>query len=464
MIPFLLKLARKYLKMPTTLHLLSLTNTLSGRKEVFSPIEPGRVRLYVCGITPYDYAHIGHGRCYVTFDVLYRLLTFLGYEVSYCRNFTDIDDKLLNRARCEYGDESKYKEVAQKYITAYEEDMQALGCLSPTYEPHVTNTIPQIIAFIEGLITTGHAYVVEGDVYYSIETFSSYGKLSKRNIDEMIAGARVVVNDKKRNPLDFALWKGEAEGSFWKSPWGYGRPGWHIECSAMARTYLGDQLDIHGGGMDLIFPHHENEIAQSEGLFNETFVRYWVHNAFVRINQEKMSKSLHNFLTLKDLFTRFKPEVARYLFLQHHYRSPLDFALDELPSIEKSYQRLQKLFQDTPLSHEKIPFDALSPIAQRMVTFLCDDLNTPGMLGVVFEHSKEIQEDSLVREHVYYVLKQIAGCALSPLENKVQEITPHMQLLIQEREEARKRKDWVTADALRDQLKALGFDVQDKKL
>ncbi len=447
--------------MPTTINLLSLTNTLSGTKEVFKPLKPDEVKLYVCGITPYDYAHIGHGRCYVTFDILYRLLTLLGFTVSYCRNFTDIDDKLLNRARCEYDDQTKYTEVAQKYIDAFQEDMTALGCLSPTYEPRVTNTIPEIITFIEGLVAKRHAYVVEGDVYYSIESFSPYGKLSKRNVDEMIAGARVLVNDKKRNPLDFALWKCEAEGTFWKSPWGYGRPGWHIECSAMAFKYLGDQLDIHGGGMDLIFPHHENEIAQSEGLLKKSFVRYWVHNAFVRINQEKMSKSLQNFLTLKDLFSQFKPEVARYLFLQHHYRSPLDFALDELPSIEKSYQRLQKLFEGTVLE-KKLSFDELKPIARRMVTFLCDDLNTPGMLGVVFEHAKEIQEDAVLKKQAYYILKQIAGCALSPLEEKV--ITPQIQLILQQREEARKKKDWQTADALRDQLKALGFDVQDKKL
>lgn len=444
---------------------LSLTNTLSGRKEAFHSLHDRVVNLYVCGITPYDYAHIGHGRCYVTFDVLYRLLRFLKYTVKYCRNFTDIDDKLLNKARAEYGDQSRYKEIAQKYITAYEHDMNALSCLPPTFEPRVTDHIAPIITFIQGLVDTGHAYVVDGDVYYSIETFPAYGKLSKRNIDEMLAGARVSINEKKRNPLDFALWKGEAEGSFWASPWGFGRPGWHIECSTLARLYLGDQLDIHGGGMDLIFPHHENEIAQSEGLLHKTFAEYWVHNAFVRINQEKMSKSLHNFVTLKDLFEQCKPEVVRYLFLQHHYRSPLDFLSDELPAVQKSYQRLQKLFENTQLAADYAPtFDELSPIGQRMVTFLCDDINTPGMLGVVFEHIKEIQDSKELKEQAYYVLSQVAGLALSPLVDKPFELTPEMESLLAQRQEARKNKDWAAADALREQLRILGFEVQDKKL
>jgi cysteinyl-tRNA synthetase len=270
--------------------MIALTNTLTGKKEPFVSLKEMAVNLYVCGITPYDYAHIGHGRVYVTFDILLRMLRLSGYQVTYCRNFTDIDDKLLQRAHKELGDKFRYPEVAQKYIDAYHEDVAALGCYDPEVEPRVTETIPQIIAFIEGLIKNGYAYQVEGDVYYRIMKCASYGKLSKRKTEDLLVGARVELNEKKENPLDFALWKGEEEGTFWKSPWGYGRPGWHIECSAMAAEYLAPHIDIHGGGMDLIFPHHENEIAQSEGLYGGTFSTFWMHNAFVRINQEKMSK------------------------------------------------------------------------------------------------------------------------------------------------------------------------------
>ncbi|HVW99488.1 MAG TPA: cysteine--tRNA ligase [Candidatus Babeliaceae bacterium] len=442
---------------------LTLTSTLSGKKDVFKPIYPqGPITLYVCGITPYDYAHVGHGRCYVTFDLLYRLLEHSGYKVLYCRNFTDIDDKLIAKAEKEFGDPLQYGKIAQRYVDAYNQDMKALACKDPVYEPRVTQVIPEIIAFIQELIATGHAYAIEGDVYFSIASFSDYGKLSKRSLDELLVGARVHVNEIKKNPLDFALWKAEAEGMYWESPWGWGRPGWHIECSAMARKFLGEHLDIHGGGMDLIFPHHENEIAQSESLVGCPFARYWIHNAFVRINQEKMSKSLGNFFTLRDVFAKFDPMVVRYTILQHHYRSPLDFSFEELESAQKSYQRLCKLFLDRS---ELVSSGQLySSVAQSMLAMLYDDLNTPGMFGIVFENFRKLQDDVQLRREVYTILNSVLGLTLQPLAEKVIEITPEIQALMDEREAARMAKDWSRADKIRAQLKSLGVEVSDKKL
>lgn len=439
---------------------ISLSNTLSQQKEVFLRTINEPVKLYVCGITPYDYAHVGHGRVYVTFDVLYRLLQALGYDVQYCRNFTDVDDKLINRAAKELGDPARFIELAQKFIDTYHQDMQALGCLSPNYEPRVTQTMPEIIALVQQLIDNGHAYQSGSDVYFSIDSFPQYGKLSKRNLDDMRAGARVEVRTDKKNPADFALWKGEESQPLWDSPWGKGRPGWHIECSAMAKKFLGDQIDIHGGGMDLIFPHHENEIAQTEGATGKPMSQFWVHNAFVRIDQEKMSKSLGNFFTLRDLFAQFDPMVVRFMLLQHQYRNPLDFSFDDLKVAEKTYQRLCKLMDIQNLP-QKIRKE--SHIVPAMLEFLCDDLNTPGMFGVVFEHAQKIQADEQERAAVARVLIDILGLNLVPLVEKKVEVTPEMDKLIAERECARLSKDWVRADALRDQLKALGYEVQDKK-
>lgn len=440
-----------------------LTNTLTGKKESFVHDHVVPVTLYVCGITPYDYAHIGHGRCYVTFDILYRLLPLLNYRVIYCRNFTDIDDKLIIRSQKEFGDERHVQDIAERFIEAYHKDMKALDCLPPTYEPRVTDNIPAIISFIEQLINKGYAYVANGDVYYSIDAFPAYGKLSKRNIEDLRAGARVAVSDKKRNLLDFALWKSEPEGMFWQSPWGYGRPGWHIECSALAYTYLGIPIDIHGGGMDLVFPHHENEIAQSEALY-PSFVKTWMHNAFVRIDQEKMSKSLGNFVTLKDLFKQYDPMVVRFLFLQHHYRSPLDFSYQELDVAQKTYQRLCKIFAvDEPDDQPLLFKDLEGSIAQKMATVLCDDLNTPGMFGILFEHITTISHDQHERILVGKLLRQVLGIALEPLPEKIVTITPEIELLLQAREEARRMKDWARADMLRDSLRALGVEVHDKK-
>lgn len=441
--------------------LLNITNTLSGEKEKFIPIHDDIVKMYVCGITPYDNAHIGHGRVYVTFDVLYRLLRFLDYKVTYCRNFTDIDDKLLNKAIKEFSDQFRYKEIADRYIHSFHEDMHLLNCLKPDFEPRVTQVIPEIIKFIQGLIEKKHAYVVNGDVYYEVRTFNDYGKLSKRKLEDLKSGARVEVDERKRDPLDFALWKSEEQGTFWESPWGWGRPGWHIECSAMAEKFLGKNIDIHAGGMDLIFPHHENEIAQSEGLIHGLFAKYWMHNAFVRIDKQKMSKSLGNFFTLKEVFEKFDPMVIRFYYLNHNYNVPLDFSFEEIEKVQKSYKRLCKIFD-----REKDPQQdfSKSEIVSKLIRYLCDDLNTAGMVGALFEHLDEIEQNPKEIVAIKSFLQNIIGLDLKPLVEKSIEITPEIQKLLNEREEARKSKDWAKSDSIRNKLKELGIEVQDKKL
>ena len=439
---------------------LFITNTLTKKKEAFMPLRDNQVLMYVCGITPYDYAHIGHGRVYVTFDILYRLLKFLKYQVTYCRNFTDIDDKLLNKATQELGDATRYGEIAHKFITAYHQDMAALHCLPPDYEPYVTKTIPEIIDFIAKLIANKKAYVVNGSVYYRVKTFDDYGKLSKQNLAELEAGARVEVDPEKQDPLDFALWKAENTNSFWHSPWGWGRPGWHIECSAMASKYLGNHIDIHAGGRDLIFPHHENEVAQSEGLYGAPFAKYWLHNAFVQINKEKMSKSLGNFFTLNAVFNEIDPMVLRYYFANHNYTTPLDFSLDELPKIQKSYNRLCLALATNDEPTLTLAELEVAPIVQKLLVFLCDDLNTSGMFGAIFETIGSL--NNLEKNYLKAFLQQIIGLKMQFIPEKQATITPEIQLLIDRRKAARDAKDWHTADQIRAQLIKMGITVKDK--
>ena len=440
---------------------LFVTNTLTNCKELFTPIQAPQVKMYVCGITPYDYAHIGHGRVYVTFDILYRLLTFLGYQVSYCRNFTDIDDKLLNKATKELGDQMRYHEIARRYIDAYHQDMQALQCLPPTYEPYATETINEIIALTEDLINKGHAYAINGSVYYSVNSFIEYGKLSKQDLSELNAGARVEVDPEKHSPLDFALWKSEADHTFWQSPWGWGRPGWHIECSAMATKFLGAHIDLHAGGQDLAFPHHENEIAQSEGAHGAAFAKYWMHNAFVQINKEKMSKSLGNFFTLKDIFKQYDPMLLRYYLACHNYNTPLEFDINELGKLQKSYQRLTLALSEINVNQVSLEEIKNNPVTQKMLNFICDDLNLSGLFGVVFENLGQLDLES--KHCVKYFLQQIIGLTLQPIVEAQPEITPEIQALIDQREAARLTKDWATADQIRTELTKLGFTIQDKK-
>ena len=451
---------------------LYLTNTLGNKKEIFNSINHKNVNMYVCGITPYDYAHLGHGRCYIFFDVLYRLLNFLNYNVSYCRNFTDIDDKLINKSQLEFNDPNQYFILADKFIKAYHDDMLKLNCLNPVYEPRVTNNISQIINFIEQLIKKNHAYVSDGDVYYNVHSFKDYGKLSRRNIDDLKVGARIKIADDKRDPLDFALWKSVKSGPGWNSPWGYGRPGWHIECSTLIKEYLSETIDIHGGGMDLIFPHHENEIAQSEVLTNKNLSNYWIHNAFILINKEKMSKSLNNFFTLRDVFERFDPMLLRYYLLLHHYRSPVEFSFDDLKASQKSYQKLVNVFQNSDYKSfinsnskiEDLPIEENS-ISNRLILALLDDINISKFFGIIFENLRDLEVNYIENNIVKFLIENILGILLKPiLEEKNIEITSEIEDLIKQRDKARKAKDWAKADAIRDRLKELGIELHDQKI
>lgn len=445
--------------------MIKLNNTVTGKKEDFIPLKPNNVLMYVCGITPYDLAHIGHGRVYVSFDVLYRLFKFLGFSITYCRNFTDIDDKILKKAQVEFGNRHRYADITKRYIDAYHEDMKALGCLLPEFEPRVTDNVPLIITFIQGLIDAGKAYESGGDVYFSIDSFPAYGILSKHKVQDLRAGARVEINEKKRDPLDFALWKSEPEGEFWQSPWGWGRPGWHIECSALAAHYLGKHIDIHAGGLDLVFPHHENEIAQSEALYGAPFARYWVHNGLVRINEEKMSKSLGNFFTLRDVFKHFDPMVIRFYILSHHYHAPMEFSFDDIRASEKSYRRLCRVFEAVNCDEILEPVIITeSVVVQRMLDYLIDDLNTPGMFGVLFEKLNALQEDHEELCRVRAFLVNVLGLDLKQLPEREVEMTPEIEQLLRDREQARADKDWAKSDAIRDKLHAMGVEIKDSKL
>lgn len=438
---------------------IKLTNTISKKKELLKPLKPNQISMYVCGITPYDYSHIGHGRSCINFDILYRLLTHLGYAVTYVKNFTDIDDKIINRAAQE-GGATTYQEIANKFITAYQQDMQALNCLPPTHEPRVTQCIPEIIEFIQELIKKNKAYIIDHDVYFDITSFAGYGKLSGRTGDDLLAGARVEIDDRKKNPGDFALWKGNDEQKFWRSPWGYGRPGWHIECSVMIKKFLGTTIDIHGGGMDLIFPHHENEITQSEGLHNQPLARFWLHNAFITINKEKMSKSLGNFITLRDLVKHFDPMVLRFFVLQHHYRTPIDFSDAELTAAQTAYKKLTQAFTVQPAGTAK---SAGHPLIEQLLEALCDDLNTPKFLGLIFENLADLKQNTSLLSAVRNLLTGVLGLTLEPMKEKQATITPEIQELIEQREQARKDKNWALADQIRAKLLELGYSVQDKK-
>jgi cysteinyl-tRNA synthetase len=442
--------------------MLFLSNTLTRKKESFHKINDS-IKMYVCGITPYSPAHIGHGRCYISFDILYRLLQFLGYQVIYCRNITDIDDKLLERASTLLGNPLKYQEIAMTYFDQFKKSLYALNCLDPLYEPRVTDHIPEIITFIEELITKGNAYVSENDVYFDISTASDYGKLSGQKINELKKGLRVAVRSKK-DPLDFVLWKGEKDQTFWPSPWGNGRPGWHIECSALARRYLGEHLDIHAGGLDLIFPHHENEICQSEALFGEPFAHIWLHNGLVTVNHEKMSKSLGNFIVLDDLIAQYEASFVRYFFALHHYKSPLEFNKEVIESTYKTYERLADFFDS--LIPEKIEEKKIKefPILLKMHECLCDDLNTPALFGVLFSNLSILAHDIEQKKAIFNYLIYVLGLSFIKKEEQKQINSPEIEQLIEEREKAREQKDWAKADQLRDKLMQLGYHIADKKM
>jgi len=481
---------------------LRVYNTLTGEKETFVPLIPGKAGMYVCGVTVYDYCHIGHARANVVFDVIFRYLKYAGYDVTYVRNYTDIDDKIINRANQEGVD---YRTITERYIQAFDEDMQRLGLEKPTVEPRATDHIDGIIAIIETLIAKGHAYQSEGDVYYAVETFPGYLKLSGRNLEEMLAGARVEIGEKKRNPMDFALWKGSKPGEpFWESPWGQGRPGWHIECSAMSMKFLGSTFDFHGGGKDLVFPHHENEIAQSEGANGCQFVRYWLHNGFVNINSEKMSKSLGNFFTIRTVLEKYDPETLRFFILSAHYRSPIDFSDQNLDDAQSGLERIysclaamDEVLTSYPASGDLPAPESLSEAGRelhekleqattRFVEAMDDDFNTALALGVLFEcvrasnrflaETKEfgpLVVALLARaRHLFSETGAVLGLfGSSPAQwlegiksakaGQMDISAEEIERLIVERAEARKAKDFKRGDEIRDLLLARGIQLLD---
>ncbi len=428
--------------------------------------------MYVCGITPYDECHLGHARCTVFFDLVRRVFQYMGHEVTYVQNFTDVDDKIIQRA-------SQNKESCESLANRYIEDfflrMGALNVLKATHTPRVTENIPEIVQFIDGLVQNGTAYVLEGDVYYSVRKFSDYGKLSKRTLDSMIAGARVDVDPRKQDPLDFALWKKSKSGEpSWASPWGEGRPGWHIECSVMAIKYLGKSFDIHGGGQDLIFPHHENEIAQSEGLTHRPFAGYWLHNGFVTVNREKMSKSLGNFFTMREILSQFKAPIVRLFLLSRHYRSPLDFSDDLLKQSESAYKTLQEVADMVGylLDGDCSGGEVLKEWEDKFVQELSDDFNSEKALAHLFNLRKEILEKIKLKEVAYLkngyktldtFANQILGVELRSHFDSAEKIKP-VRTKLQEREECRKNKDWSGADRIRKELQTSGILIEDTPL
>ena len=468
---------------------LRVYNTLTRKKEPFEPLEPGKVRMYVCGPTVYDACHIGHARSVVVFDIIVRYLRATGLDVTYVRNFTDVDDKIIKRAN-ELGVESKM--IAEKYIKEFYEDMDVLNVKRADKEPRVTEHIEDIIKIVTKLLEKDIAYQVDGDVYYAVEKFKDYGKLSGRKLEDMMAGARVDVNERKQNPFDFALWKAAKPGEpSWDSPWGKGRPGWHIECSAMSFEYLGKTIDIHGGGKDLIFPHHENEIAQSEGVFEKTLARYWIHNGFVNINHEKMSKSLGNFLVIKDVVKSYHPEAVRLFLLSNHYRSPIDFT-DK--TIAEAGTNLDKLYGLLLRIDEKIgnrtglPEQENGGIWKQFCEAMDDDFNTARGIGALFDGVRSLNRllDDLkgARSPDDERTLQTGRSDISRIGNilgiltespetyfdkkraqalEKESIDPGViEKMVNDRAAARKAKDWSGADQIRKQLEEMNIILEDR--
>jgi len=443
---------------------LQLHNSLVGKKQVFTPLQEGKVGMYVCGVTVYDYCHVGHARVMIVFDVVYRWLKNLGYDVNYVRNFTDVDDKIIARAAERNID---IDTLTDDMIAEFHQDMDALGCLRPSLEPRATTHMGSMIAMIEALIARDCAYVSEsGDVLYAVRSFDGYGKLSGKNIDDLESGSRVDVDDSKRDPLDFVLWKRAKEGEpSWESPWGAGRPGWHIECSAMSCEHLGNTFDIHGGGMDLKFPHHENEIAQACAANGGDFARFWLHNGFVNINAEKMSKSLGNFFTIREVLKKYQPEVLRMFVLGTHYRSPLDFS-DNALDVAKA--GLDRLYETKRRLAGKIVGG--SNVTEAFAAALNDDFNTPEGLAELFECSRRINKGlndgidiSLDIEH-FSAMSALLGIVQQDAETWFQgdsDDSAAIETLILERTEAKKSRDFARADAIRDELAALGIVLED---
>lgn len=468
---------------------LRVYNTLTKQKEEFVPSEPGKVKMYVCGVTPYNHPHIGNARPFVTWDVIKRYLTYQGLVVKHIQNFTDVDDKIINTAN---GEGVSWDTISKRYIDSYFEVMDKLNIKRADLYPKVSEHMQDIIDIVKKLVDKGFAYEVNGDVYYSVEKFDEYGKLSGRTLEDMKAGARVDVDERKNHPMDFALWKSAKPGEpSWESPWGPGRPGWHIECSAMSLKYLGNSFDFHGGGSDLIFPHHENEIAQSEACTGEApFVRYWLHNGFITVNEEKMSKSLGNFFLVKDILEHYPPEVLRFFIIATHYRSPLDFSDERLDEAARSLDRLKNAFislgelEKLPAAQQTAdPAELLAQIAQAKQEFMDamdDDFNTALAIGVLFALAKQINSyrDEVLHnatgvdakvlsalKDAYLTMADILGIVFAPAADDASEnselVSQLMELIIDIRQEARKKKDWATADQIRDRLGAINIVIED---
>jgi len=458
---------------------LTLYNDLTRTKEPFVPLHPGKVGFYACGPTVYDYFHIGNARPFIVFDVLRRYLEHCGYDVTFVQNFTDIDDKMITRAR-ELG--ISVSELAERFIEAYREDAAALGIRPATVHPLATEHVAEIIRLIEGILEKGHGYVVDGDVYFDVQSFPGYGKLLRQDLDELLSGARVEVDPRKKHPLDFALWKAQKPGEpAWDSPWGPGRPGWHIECSAMATKYLGETADIHSGGSDLVFPHHENEIAQAEAATGKPFVRFWIHNGYLLIDQEKMSKSLGNFLTAREARKRFHPLAIRLFMLSAHYRSPISFSEDALAQAAAGVERLRNCWRDLRASVtaeangtnlDQTLRETVRIAEEQFRKELDDDFNTAGALGVVFSVVKTVNthlkactaadvEGLAEAERFFRLVEDIMGVLGIDDMERPSEDDAAIDALVAERRDARQRKDFARADAIRAELEMKGIILED---
>jgi cysteinyl-tRNA synthetase len=451
--------------------MLHIHNSLTKQKDVFTPIEPGKVKLYVCGMTVYDLCHVGHARVMVVFDVVTRYLRACGYEVTYIRNITDIDDKII--ARANQNGES-IQSLTERFIAEMHQDADALGVIRPDLEPKATESMAEIIAMIETLISKGFAYAADnGDVYYDVSKFEGYGKLSGRNIEELRSGERVAVNEAKDDPLDFVLWKAaKPEEPAWESSWGRGRPGWHIECSAMSATCLGEHFDIHGGGQDLQFPHHENEIAQSEAAHGCQSVNYWMHNGFVRIDDEKMSKSLGNFFTVREVLARYSPEVVRYFILTSHYRSPLNYSDESLEQAKSALTRYYTALRDVEAQADVIWQDD-EEFGARFTLAMDDDFNTALALSImadVRQALNKVSNDDARTRYLASLLRSF-GDVLGLFQQSADafllgdtdndDLAVKVEALIEGRNTARANKDWAKADDVRDELTAMGIILED---
>ncbi|OZT10986.1 cysteine--tRNA ligase [Priestia aryabhattai] len=453
---------------------IKLYNTLTRQKEVFTPLEENKVKMYVCGPTVYNYIHIGNARPAIVFDTVRRYLEFRGYEVQYVSNFTDVDDKLIRAAK-ELGED--VPTIAERFINAYFEDTTALGCKHATIHPRVTENMDIIIDFIDELVKKGYAYESDGDVYYRTRKFEGYGKLSHQSIDELQSGARIEVGEKKEDPLDFTLWKTAKNDEIaWDSPWGQGRPGWHIECSAMARKYLGDTIDIHAGGQDLSFPHHENEIAQSEALTGKTFAKYWLHNGYINIDNEKMSKSLGNFVLVHDIIQKHDPSLLRFFILSVHYRHPINYNEEILENTRKGYERLQTAYMNlkhrldaaTDLSDDNSEWAAkIDELHNSFIKEMDDDFNTANAISVLFELAKQanvyLLESTTSKEVIEAFINEFnqLGGALGLTFGAQELVDEEIENLIQQRIDARKNRDFKLADQIRDKLKAKNIILED---